>query len=87
MANALNGVVSGALMMGYAVAALFFLRFWAAARDRLFGMFALAFLLLAIQRFAITMTREAMEDQTVFYLLRLAAFVVILVAIVDKNRR
>ena len=28
-----------------------------------------------------------MEDQTVFYLLRLAAFVVILVAIVDKNRR
>ena len=87
MGNALNGVVSGALMMGYAVAALFFLRFWNASRDRLFGMFSLAFLLLAIQRFAITMTRETMEDQTVFYLLRLAAFVVILVAIVDKNRR
>ena len=33
------------------------------------------------------MTRETMEDQTIFYLLRLAAFLVIIVAIVDKNRR
>ena len=87
MGNALNGVVSGALLMGYALASLFFLRFWSASRDRLFAMFSLAFFLLAIQRFAITMTRETMEDQTIFYLLRLAAFVVIIVAIVDKNRR
>ena len=87
MGNALNGVVSGALLMGYSVAALFFLRFWSASRDRLFGMFSLACLLLAVQRFAITVTRETMEDQTIFYLLRLAAFVVIIVAIVDKNRR
>ena len=87
MGNALNGVVSGALLMGYAVTALFFLRFWSASRDRLFAMFALAFGVLAVQRFAITMTRETMEDQTVFYLLRLAAYLVIIVAIIDKNRR
>jgi hypothetical protein len=87
MGNALNGVVSGAVLMGYAVAALFFLRFWSASRDRLFAMFALAFAVLAAQRFAITITRETMEDQTVFYLLRLAAYVIIIVAIVDKNRR
>lgn len=87
MGYALNGVVSGALMMGYALTALFFLRFWAASKDRLFGMFSLAFVLLAVQRCAITMTREMMEDQTIFYLLRLAAFIVIIVAIVDKNRR
>ena len=83
----MNGLVSGALMMGYAVVAVFFLRFWSSSRDRLFAMFSFAFLLLAIQRLAITLTRGAMEDQTVFYLLRLAAFVVIIVAIVDKNRR
>lgn len=83
----MNGLVSGALTMGYAVIALFFLRFWNDSRDRLFAMFAFAFTLLAFQRLAITMTRGAMEDQTIFYLLRLAAFVVIIIAIVDKNRR
>lgn len=87
MGNAINGLVSGVLTMGYAVAALFFLRFWHASRDRLFAMFAFSFLLLAFQRVAITVTRGAMEDQTIFYLMRLAAFVVIIIAIVDKNRR
>ena len=87
MGNTLNGVVSGAVLMGYAVAALFFLRFWSASRDRLFALFSLAFAVLAVQRFAITITRETMEDQTIFYLLRLAAYVIIIVAIVDKNRR
>ncbi len=87
MGNALNGLVSGALTMGYAVVALFFFRFWNASRDRPFAMFSFAFLLLAFQRVSITLTRGAMEDQTIFYLLRLAAFVVIIVAIVDKNRR
>jgi Family of unknown function (DUF5985) len=87
MGNAVNGLVSGALTMGYVVAALFFLRFWQSSRDRLFAIFSFAFGLLAVQRLAITLTRGAMEDQTVFYLLRLAAFVVIIIAIVDKNRR
>ena len=87
MGNAINGLVSGALLMGYSVVALFFLRFWVTSRDRLFAMFSFAFLLLAFQRLAITVTRGAMEDQTIFYLLRLAAFVVIIVAIIDKNRR
>lgn len=73
--------------MGYAVVAVFFLRFWNASRDRLFGMFSFAFLLLAFQRMAITLTRGAMEDQTIFYMMRLAAFVVIIIAIIDKNRR
>ena len=87
MGNAVNGLVSGALAMGYVVVALFFLHFWARSRDRLFALFSFAFGVLAVQRLAITLTRGAMEDQTVFYLLRLAAFVVIIVAIVDKNRR
>lgn len=87
MGNALNGLVSGALAMGYVTVALFFLRFWATSRDRLFALFAFAFGLLAFQRLALTLSKGAMEDQTIFYLLRLAAFSVILVAIVDKNRR
>ena len=83
----MNAVLSGMLVAFYATIALFFLKFWFAARDRLFALFALAFGVLAIQRFALSITTAAFEDQTAFYLLRLAAFVIIIVAIIDKNRR
>ena len=42
-AQIFNHVVSGAIMMGYLVAGLFFLRFWQETRDRLFLIFAVAF--------------------------------------------
>jgi Family of unknown function (DUF5985) len=83
----MNALIGGALIALYAAIALFFLRFWVAARERLFGLFALAFLILAVQRLALSLTSSTLEDQTVFYLLRLLAFVTIIVAIVDKNRR
>ena len=83
----MTGIVAGALLAGYLLVGLFFLRFWVSSRDRLFALFALSFGVLAVQRLALALTRESMEDQTVFYLLRLAAFIIIIIAIVDKNRR
>ena len=83
----MSALISGALVAGYLMAGLFFLRFWTTSRDRLFGMFAAAFGILAVQRLALSLTNHTMEDQTVFYLLRLTAFVLIIIAIVDKNRR
>jgi hypothetical protein len=80
-------LLHGVLIAGYAIAGLFFLRFWVSSRDRLFVMFAAAFWLLAIQRLALAATYEVIEDQALFYLLRLAAYIVILAAIIDKNRR
>lgn len=80
-------LIYGALFAGYSVAALFFLRFWVSSRDRLFAMFAAAFAILAVQRIALALTRTVIEDQSAFYLLRLLAFIIIIVAIVDKNRR
>ncbi|HUP60226.1 MAG TPA: DUF5985 family protein [Thermoanaerobaculia bacterium] len=80
-------VVSGMLVAGYLVAALFFARFWTQSRDRLFLLFAAAFGLLAIQRLALSVSGGPLEDQTLFYLLRLFAFAVIAFAIIDKNRR
>jgi hypothetical protein len=79
-------VVSGAITMGYVVVGLFFLRFWGETRDRLFLIFAIAFWILGIQRLALVLTRNMAETGTGLYLLRLFAFLLILGAIIDKNR-
>lgn len=83
---AVSQLVSGAILMGYLLAGLFFLRFWRDTRDRLFLIFAVAFVLLGAQRVALVLTREMLETQTGLYLIRLFAFLLILGAIVDKNR-
>lgn len=76
--------ISGALGMAYLVAAMFFLKFWSAARDRLFALFACAFALLALQRIVLP---YAPDDLTwLVYSVRVLAFVVIIIAIIDKNR-
>ena len=80
-------LVSGTLVALDLVVGLFFLKFWAASRDRLFALFAVAFWILGVQRLLLSLTRALVEDQAMFYTLRLLAFVIIIVAIVDKNRR
>jgi hypothetical protein len=77
----------GAIAMGSATVALFFLRFWRQTGDRLFGMFALAFLLMGITRVGLAFSPAEVEGHTHWYWVRFAAFLLILVAIVDKNRR
>jgi hypothetical protein len=79
-------LISGAIVMGYSVAGLFFLRFWRETRDRLFLIFCGAFWLLGVQRLVLAFTRDMIEDHTGLYLVRLFAFLLILGAIVDKNR-
>lgn len=79
-------LVSGAIILGYLVAALFFLRFWRDTHDRLFAIFAGAFALLALQRVALAVTTEIFENVVYLYAVRLLAFLLILGAIVDKNR-
>jgi hypothetical protein len=79
-------VVSGAITMGYLVVGLFFLRFWRETRDRLFVIFAIAFWILGGQRLALVLTGHMVETGTGLYLVRLFAFLLILAAIIDKNR-
>jgi ABC-type Na+ efflux pump permease subunit len=76
----------GATAMGCWVAMLFFLRFWRETGDRLFGMFSAAFLLLGMTRFGLALAHEPSEGETYLYWVRLAAYLLILVAIVNKNR-
>ena len=76
---------SGAVMMGFLVAAAFFVRFYQTTRDRLFRTFSFAFLLLAAERVVLLFVPVDAESYSAVYLFRLAAFLCILVAIVDKN--
>ncbi len=78
--------LNGAAMMCCLVAATFFLKFWRTSGDRFFGIFSLAFLILAIERTAIMMSKGMQEADPSVYLLRCVAFSAIVFAVVDKNR-
>ena len=67
------------------VAALFFLRFWKKSRDRLFLFFSAAFWLLGVNWLALALSNRD-EPNTILYVVRLLAFVLILIGIWDKNR-
>lgn len=77
--------LSGAVTMGFLVAAGFFVRFWRQTADRLFLAFAAAFVLLALNQALAQWLGAADERVAYTYLLRVLGFVLILVAIVDKN--
>ena len=79
--------VSGLLVMGFLVAALFFLRYWRQTHDGLFAAFSAAFALLALNQTLLVFTHMPVEERSPLYLLRLAAFTIIIVAVVVKNRR
>jgi hypothetical protein len=82
-----NLVATGAIIMGYTVAAVFFVKFWRRTGDFLFLAFAAAFLLMATTPLLTTWLDVPREEQSPFYLLRLLAFLIIIVAIVWKSRR
>jgi hypothetical protein len=77
----------GAVVMGCLVAGLFFIRFWRKTHDRLFMIFALAFWILGFNWLLLSLTNPERESQrALFYILRLVAFILIIYAIIDKNR-
>jgi hypothetical protein len=82
----LSLVLSGAIAMGFCIAGLFFFRFWRDTADRLFAMFALAFWALALNYTMLAVVRASNDTRHELYLIRLVAFVLIIVAIVDNNR-
>lgn len=85
MSTALVPFLAGVTTAGFAVAGLFFLRFWKRTRDVLFGAFGLCFFLLAAHQTLITLAQIPEEYQSWAYLLKAAAFIVLILAIVRKN--
>ena len=78
--------LSGAVTLGFAIASLFFLRFWRDTRDELFFAFAAAFFLLGVGQAILALGGIPDEQRSWVYLVRLVAFLTIIVAILRKNR-
>lgn len=86
MTNNLSAVLSGAVAMASFATTLFFVKFWRQTSDVFFLLFALAFAIDTVSRAALGLTDNSNELEPVFYLLRLAMFALIIVAITLKNR-
>lgn len=87
MSELANQFLRGALAFGCWVAGVFFLRFWRHTRDRLFIYFVLAFWVLGAHWVALALVNPGMESRHYLMVVRLVAFVLLIVGIVDKNRR
>ena len=83
----MEGFIGGALAAGFLVAGLFFLKFWRRTRDSLFLAFSAAFGLLALGAALPVLLDTPHEERSGIYLIRLAAFLLIIVAVLAKNLR
>lgn len=79
--------IRGAVAMGFLVAAGYFFRFWRETRDRLFLLFAAAFVLISANNVLQTVMNETVRNNILPYVIRLLAFLIIATAIIDKNVR
>lgn len=72
--------------MACVVVAIFFFDYWRTSRDRLFAYFTVAFAAMAVDWLGHALVAPEDPFRTEVYLVRLFAFVMILIAIIDKNR-
>jgi hypothetical protein len=86
MGSGLHYMLLGGLVVSSAAVALFFYRFARDTRDPLFTFFGSAFLVLSVHWALLGVIRPASEARPFLYLVRLVAFLLILIGIVTKNR-
>jgi hypothetical protein len=82
----LPAIIAGAIIMGDWAIGLFFLRFWKRTHDRLFACFAVAFFLFGVERCVLLVLNTQADYYSCVYLIRLVAFLLIVYAIINKNR-
>ncbi|RUR08706.1 DUF5985 family protein [Legionella sp. km772] len=82
----INPILVGAFIMASIVVSLFFFRFWKTTRDRFFLFFAFSFAIEGLNRIILEFSKIP-EQEPLAYLLRLFAYLLIIVAILDKNKR
>jgi hypothetical protein len=81
-----EGFLLGVIVASSLAAAAFFLKFWRKTRDRLFLGFAAAFCIEGLNRLAFLWLDQPNEGTPLVYTIRLFSYLLILGAIVNKNR-
>jgi hypothetical protein len=81
----IEGFLLGAIFTASLIAGLIFLRFWRDTRDSFFLSFAAAFTIEALNRASYLLLERPNEGAPWIYIVRLFAFLLILVAILRKN--
>ena len=87
MKDEVNLLLLGAVAMANFVAGLLFLRSWKTTADRFFLFLAMSFFIEGLNRAALGLSNNPNEGRPLFYLVRFMSFVLILIAIVLKNRK
>ncbi|HUS66225.1 MAG TPA: DUF5985 family protein [Kofleriaceae bacterium] len=82
----INVVLWSMTAMAAVGVAVFFVRFWRQTGDRFFMFMSVAFALFGANLTLLAVINPEHESRHLIYLLRLAAFLVIIVGIIDKNR-
>ncbi len=83
----MNDMLVGAITLANLLIALFFLRFWRGTRDTFFLYFALSFSIEGFNRLISALTHMPYEDGPLYYLIRVVAYSLIVIAIWNKNKR
>jgi hypothetical protein len=81
----INTFLSGAMVVACAAVALFYVRYWRSTHERLFAILAIAFVMLAIERVVLGFVPAQVEGRHLIYFARLAAYILILIGVLDKN--
>ena len=82
----IEGFLLGVIVTASLTAGVFFLKFWRRTGDRLFLAFSVAFVIEGLNRIGLLFVDRPNEGHPIIYTVRLLAFLLILAAIVWKNR-
>jgi hypothetical protein len=82
----IEGFLLGIIVTASLTASAFFFKFWRQTRDKLFLGFSAAFAIEGINRVAFLFVDHPHEGSPVIYTVRLFSYLLILAAIINKNR-
>ncbi len=82
----IEGFLLGVIVAASLTAGAFFIRFWRQTRDQLFLLFGAAFIIEGLNRLVFLFLENPDEGNPVVFGVRLFAYLLILAAIIRKNR-